>query len=704
MKEILRKDKTALQMGHLYVSFTWCLLFSLPVHAISSASDSTGIKTSELKARAIQYDRKHDVYNAIIYYNLYLHHESRDIKLSYRLATLYFSTRDYSNACNYYDSVIDSRTRKYPLAYFYKGMVCMNLQQYDQAVECFTRFRKVYKKQNRNRDYRKLAALYSESSVWAKNQSDTLADYEISHPGASINHANIDFSPFPVDDHHIYYGAVYTGIANDEAPVRQIFKAEKVNGDWKGCGRLDDQINDPSVNTGNAALSADGQRMYFTRTSKNWQDHEICEIYMSRFDGKDWQCPEKLPYPVNDQNYTSTQPAIGKNLRSGNDILYFVSDRRGGKGGLDIWQTEYDYKTKVWKEPVPLDRSINSPGDEMCPFYDVSQHTLYFSSNGRKNALGGYDIYKAGKASKKWMDAVPMPKPINSSYDDYYFTQFKNGKEGFFTSNRPGSMTFGNGSCCDDLYAFKLNECARVHAAGSVMTADNEDLYEHLKEKYQLKFDYPKSHTALPAVPVELYLSDKEGQSEILISTTETDQHGQYSFELQRNQYYRILVKNYGYFEKKLTLNSMGLNCSDKLALGVVPINYLPRASFQVNIYYDHDKYRLSDQAEKTIDTTLMPLFDLFPNAVIEIGSHTDNTGTDSYNLKLSQRRSESVVNYLISKGISSERLVARGYGMQFPVAPNTHTDGSDNPDGRQLNRRTEIRVVGEITQVNQAE
>jgi outer membrane protein OmpA-like peptidoglycan-associated protein len=91
-----------------------------------------------------------------------------------------------------------------------------------------------------------------------------------------------------------------------------------------------------------------------------------------------------------------------------------------------------------------------------------------------------------------------------------------------------------------------------------------------------------------------------------------------------------------------------------------------------------------------------MPLFDLFPNAVVEIGSHTDSTGTDSYNMKLSQRRSESVVSYLISKGIPTERLVAKGYGMRLPIAPNTNPDGSDNPEGRQLNRRTVMKIIGE--------
>ena len=96
-----------------------------------------------------------------------------------------------------------------------------------------------------------------------------------------------------------------------------------------------------------------------------------------------------------------------------------------------------------------------------------------------------------------------------------------------------------------------------------------------------------------------------------------------------------------------------------------------------------------------------MPLFDLFPTGIIEIGSHTDNRGTDQYNINLSQKRSESVVSYIVSKGISPERLVAKGYGMRVPIAPNTNRDGTDNPDGRQLNRRTEIKIVGQLATTN---
>jgi len=200
----------------------------------------------------------------------------------------------------------------------------------------------------------------------------------------------------------------------------------------------------------------------------------------------------------------------------------------------------------------------------------------------------------------------------------------------------------------------------------------------------------------LQDVPVNLYQVEKETESEILIGQTSTDENGRYAFNLEMDRNYRIVIKNYGFFDKIINLSTEGKDCNDTLVISETGVNYLPEITVRFNVYYEHDKYRLTPEARTTIDTSLLPLIDLFPNAIIEIGSHTDSTGTDDYNIKLSQRRSESVVKYLSEKGIPEERLQAKGYGESIPVAPNSNPDGSDNPEGRQLNRRTELKIMGE--------
>jgi OmpA-OmpF porin, OOP family len=678
------------------------LMHSTVQFAATPSNDTLNMAmANSLRIKALKYDKKNDIYNAIEYYRRYLALQEKDTKLTYRLAMLYLKTRDYSNAKLCLDAVLPANSRKLCLAFYYKGIVCMNLEKYDEAIESFTRFRRAYKVRKDKYNFKKLAAIYIESSGWAKSQVLPDGKIEIILPGDALNHRTIDFSPFSVDDHTLLYGAVFSDTSNQNGAVRQIFKAEMLDGQWKSVGLLDGAINDRKSNTGNAVLSENGNRLFFTRSKKNWKDEDISEIYFSDYDGTTWQVPEKLPFPVNDENYTTSQPAVGKNLKTGNDILYFVSDRPGGKGGLDIWCAEFDDKTKKYKEPIDLDRGVNTLGDECCPFYDMSGRTLYFSSNGRKNGLGGYDIFKALGSSKRWAEAIPLPKPINSSFDEYYFTMLKNNTEGFFSSNRPGSLTLVNGGCCDDIYSFQYNTCVRIHSHGTVKNARNYDFYNDLNDRFRLNLKFPDDNIALADVPVELYLSGENEKDEILISKTATDDSGDYHFDLEKDKHYAVLVKNYGYFEKKVHVNTVGIDCYDTLGIGITRISYIPKVNFQISIYYDHDKYKLSDIARRTIDTTLVPIFDLFPNAVIEIGSHTDNTGSDLYNMNLSQKRSESVVNYLISRGISAGRLIAKGYGMRFPIALNINEDGSDNAAGRQLNRRTEIRIVGELNTFN---
>jgi outer membrane protein OmpA-like peptidoglycan-associated protein len=635
--------------------------------------------------------------------NLFAYAPDKDVKLLFRLANLYFETRDYEMAYQYYDSVINASPLKYPLAYYRKGIVSMNLKKYDIAKESFAKFKKYYGKKDKF-SYKRLSTVYSANSDWAKNSADTNGNIIVTHPGKGLNHPDIDFSPSPVDDKTIIYGAAYSDNNTQINPVRQIFKAEKIDGIWNSSGLLEGNINDPQFNTGNAVISEDGKSLFFTRSRKNWQNEYISEIFISRLEGDQWQTPQKLPYPVNREDYTATQPALGKNLRTGKNILYFVSDRPGGKGGTDIWYSEYDLKNDTYKDPLALSNKVNSFGDECSPFYDISTQTLYFSSSGRKNGLGGYDIYKATGSAAKWTDAVPMPKPINSSFDDYYFSIMKSNREGFFSSNRTGTFTLDSGTCCDDIFSFFVNECVKIYSRGTVRNSVNYDFYDNLNEKYHLGLEYPENNSTIPDVPVELYLTDEKENDEILIARTTTDINGNYNFGLETDKYYKVLVKNYGYFEKKVPVNSVDIFCSDTIEIGTTFISYLPKITIQLNIYYDFDKYKLSDTARQIIDSMVMPLFDIFPNGIVEIGSHTDNKGTDEYNIELSQKRSESVVSYLISQGISPERLVAKGYGLRNPVAPNTNKDGSDNPEGRQLNRRTEFRIVGEISNFNKDE
>lgn len=682
------KNKVSLS-GCRYI----CLLLFFSFSAYSqTVSDSVNL----LKKQAASNYRKGDVYSAIYYYEKYLGKKSDDLKSINRLAELYYSIRNYPKARQYYDSLTIKSKTKYEMAWYYRGVVSMNLKDYVTAKESFTTFRKLYKGEKDPEQFRRLAGTFIEACELALTNQNINKNIDIDHP-KGINQQHIESAPFPVSEDEIIFTAYIPDSLNKDSPVRQIYRAEKVEGSWQTVGEIENTVNNPLFHTGNAVISEDGKRMYFTRCRQNWQGKEICEIYLSRKKDEKWQEPEKLPYPVNDENYTSTQPALGRNAKKGGDILFFVSDRPETKGGLDIWFTEYDAGLESFKEPKNLGRNINSPGNECCPFYDLQTMTLYFSSNG-KPGLGGYDIYKSTGTGTRWTNSILLEQPLNTSYDDLYFSSFNNGSEGFFTSNRPGSLTLDNGNCCDDIFYYRINECVRVKSTGKVINMTNYDVYDMLNEKYHLQLDYPEDKAPLGNIPVKLFLIDNEGKDEILVSETQTAKDGTYFFSLEKEKDYVILVKNYGFFDKRIKITSKDKDCSDTMIVTPTTINYLPEITVRINVYYEHDKSRLTPDAKATIDTTLIPVLDLFSNAVIEIGSHTDSTGTDNYNIKLSQRRSESVVKYLVEKGIPEQRLVAKGYGETVPIAPNTNPDGTDNTEGRQLNRRTELRIIGEMS------
>jgi outer membrane protein OmpA-like peptidoglycan-associated protein len=572
----------------------------------------------------------------------------------------------------------------------------MNLEEYTKAKEDFTAFRKIYRRKHDAGHYHRLASVYMESADWALAHPETKASVTIRHLGPDVNGSHIEFSPFPVNEDKIMYGALVWDTLRPGTGFRQIYTAERKAGKWSNQELLAGPVNDPSVNTGNAVISEDGQRMYFTRSRKSWQNEEISEIFTSHYENRTWQLPQKLPYPVNMENCTSTQPALGKNLRTGEDILYFVSDRPGSRGGLDIWYTEPDGHSGDYKEPKNLGRNINSPGNDCCPFFDMQTRTLYFSSSGR-DGYGGYDLYSASGSGNRWTPSINIGKPFNTSYDDMFFSILKNGREGFFTSNRPGAFSMENGGCCDDIFYYHTDECTRITSTGIVFNTGSHDRIDMLNERYHLNLEYPEDSLRLKDIPVTLYRMDADTGTEMLIAQTRTDENGMYTFELEKEQKYLILVKNYGFFDKRISLSTENGDCSDTLFIGKTGINYVPGITVRLNVYYEHDKYRLTPEAETVIDTSLLPLIDLFPNAIIEIGSHTDSTGSDEYNIRLSQRRSESVVRYLVGKGIPEAKLLARGYGEGIPIAPNSNPDGSDNPAGRQLNRRTELKIIGEI-------
>jgi outer membrane protein OmpA-like peptidoglycan-associated protein len=591
---------------------------------------------------------------------------------------------DYELAQAYFDKAYDTDKEKSPLAIYYKAQMMKSMGKYDSARISFSKFKKEYKGGDKTLKKQATREIVFCDSI--QKLANTEKKVIITHLDSTINKVNTEAAPINLDENTLVYTSLRTEkveyINEDDTAspiVRKLYYATRKNEgeQWKFMGEFSDNLNIANFNTGNACFSPDHKRIYFTRCRQNYKGEMICAIFVSEKNGDTWSEPERLPKSVNNPKYTSTMPAVTTDPKKGSDVIYFVSNNKEGRGGMDIWYTVYDKKTKTYKEPKNAGNKVNTSQDEISPFFDNDTRTLYFSSDGW-GGLGGFDVYKATGDGKKWLSNENIGQPVNSGADEIYYTISPNREEGFFISNRKGGNALKNRACCDDIYSYKHSQYIKISLDGYV---------------------YERAHPEVPIADadVELYILDKKTKEKALIKTLYTDKSGNYKSPLEAGHEYFIIIKKKDWLGTSTDLSTMGITTSQVIKR----VSYLekePKEPIHIpNIQYEFDKAVILEQSKIAIDTTVLALMIANPELIVEIQSHTDSKGGDVYNMKLSQKRAESVVNYLASKGISPKRLVAKGYGESKPVAPNENADGSDNPEGRAKNRRTDFKIIGKL-------
>ncbi len=270
-----------------------------------------------------------------------------------------------------------------------------------------------------------------------------------------INSAYSDFAPAMLGDSILYYSSLRHQINDGQTRISTSRIAEvPVDRPTTVKSRLlPETINQVSFNDANASISPDGKLMIFTRCLYNDQGTLICSLYESKFENGKWKEAVKLPDEINSASATATQPCIATNKSEGY-ILYFSSNRRGGKGSMDIWTSKRGASGK-WQKPENAGAAINTSGDEWSPFYDAANGTLTFSSE-RDSGLGGLDLWQYD-TNTPLVAPKHLPVPYNSGYNDLYFTRSYGEKNHrFLVSNRPPAAKLNGSSCCYDI--FLLND------------------------------------------------------------------------------------------------------------------------------------------------------------------------------------------------------------------------------------------------------
>jgi len=412
--------------------------------------------------------------------------------------------------------------------------------------------------------------------------------------------------------------------------------------------------------------------MYFTRCEAGKRERKGCEIMVTKRTGDKWSEPKNIG--ILPDSVVAAHPALSPDGLT----MYFVSDIPGGFGKKDIWKSTRTRVGDNWSKPVNLGPEINTPGDELFP-YVRKDGTLYFSSDGHIG-MGGMDIFSAKQQPDGSWLVQNMKAPINSNADDFGIAFEDDAEKGMFSSTRKGR---GN----DDLYSFELPPL-KFNVTGLV------------KDE--------KTGAVITGSLVQLIASDGSNLQ------AETGSAGDFKFALKANVDYIFLASKRGYLNGKEKETTKGQDKSREFMVTIL-LTAIDKPIELPNILYDFGKWDLRPESMVSLDKLIETLLDN-PNVTIELMSHTDSRDTEEYNQQLSQKRAQSVVQYLIDKGIAPERLLAKGYGESTPKVVdqdiakqnpflkagatlteqyiNSLANDEQREIAHQINRRTEFRVL----------
>ncbi|RME14790.1 MAG: hypothetical protein D6799_06730 [Bacteroidetes bacterium] len=433
---------------------------------------------------------------------------------------------------------------------------------------------------------------------------------------------------------------------------------------WTDAEILPPPINQPDRFNSAVALSNDGQTLFIYRDDADGNG----DIYEVRKKGLTWSEPQKLPEPINSKYHESSI-----SVSPDGNTIYFTSNRPGGAGGMDIWYCVKD-KNGKWNKAINL-KEINTDKDEEGVFMHPDGKTLYFSSRGYKG-LGGYDIYYTRLENNRWINPLNLGAGINTKDDDVYFVVEANGKNAYYATVRK------DGIGEKDIYRLTFLFPENKKNTAAQLTLFKGNILDK-KENRPLQAD------------IELIDLDKNERITVLQSNEAT---GSFMISLPAGKNYAINVRKEGYLFYSENFNIPSNDTYKEVHKTILLEKLAVGAKIVLkNIFYDYDKATLRPESKTELDK-LYELLLSNPALKVELSAHTDSRGSDEYNLKLSQQRAQSCVDYLISKGIAKERIIAKGYGEQQPLVPDSEifklSSEEEKEKAHQQNRRTEIKIL----------
>ena len=680
---------------------------------------------------------------AIPHYKKAIKKTPENVDLVYRLAHSYYLIRDFSGAEAWYTKLMQMEGIPAE-SHFEYGHVLLQQKRYQEAKSAFAKYQELKPADERGGRF---AEALANMKSWYR---DSAAYFVENLP---FNSRSSDFGAVRFRDGVVFASSrpagtptdlIYEGLNAHFLNLYYVKLKDETANNWGNPdmmkGGIRTRFHESSFTVDTSGTLAFFSRNNFLDGKKGKNDAKTILLKIYSLEIKGDKVGNIAEFPFNDDAYSLTHPSISPDGRH----LYFSSDMPGGAGGKDIYVSHRQGES--WSKPENLGPAINTSGNEVFPFI-AQDGNFYFASDGHPG-IGNLDIFQT-RLSDKGSKIRNIGAPINSEFDDFAIFWNPGNETGYFSSNRPG----GEGD--DDIYRFKMElptiqifvkdsvsqfpiEKAELvlsdtngvliasqltdstgrgsfkvalanHYRIKVKTLEFDDydlLVDPQTESGASQFDYyvtlynpppaitahvidEGSKTAIPNAKIALR---RYGSPDTIFR--QSDRFGRFSVKLNPNSQYELMVQKEGYFAFKSELSTSrdGFEGDTLIPMRLEPVE-LDKPMILANIHYDFDKWELREEAMAEL-FKLGILLEDNPKISIELGAHTDARGSDTYNQKLSERRAKSARNFLISLGISGDRIAYSGYGESQPI--NECSNGVKCSERQHFaNRRTEFTIIG---------
>lgn len=633
----------------------------------------------ELMAEGDKYYGKKQYKKAIDVYLQALNINPDDATLNLQTGLSYLYSETKSKAARYISKAYRLNPSINDQIDYHLGVAFQNTNEFTKAIEHFQEFRK--KKSN-------LASI-ADKKIAECRIADSLSNYElnviIENAGTSVNTYFHDYAPIISGDGNTL---IFTSNrTEDEKEIREetyyedIYITRRTDKGWAAPKKISSHLNH-KYNDAAASLSPDGKTLFL------YYEEGAGDIYVSRLQGDDWSEPEPLNKNINTTLYWETSASVSSDGKK----LYFASNRPGGIGELDIYVSELDSKGS-WGKATNLGPLINTPEHEDAPFIHPDGVTLYFSSDGHPT-LGNSDIFVSEFKNGKWQKPQNLGWPINTWEFDGFFTISADKKKGFYSTLKEG----GYGEA--DIYSITFLEPKFKPKPKPVIVEQarpkpkNTDFVDPMLQQSRdkkvvtvLKGKVIDENTAEPLSAV-ISLVDNESKK-ILSRITVDSLSGDFELVIPHGGNYGVTTEKRGYLFNSINFNLPKFAEYQEIDTHIIMVRAeVGSKSILKNIFFDVGKSDLKQESVSEVEK-IHEMLVANPDLKVQINGHTDNTGNAASNKALSLKRASAVVEYLISHGVASNRLSAKGYGSERPIVSN-----DDEESGREINRRTEIEIT----------